>query len=143
MNENDDTSYLGKGWSFPPSFNKQENKISMVVNEEDVKQSLQILLSTKPGERIMQPTFGCNLDIMVFEPMTTSLITYVKDLVKKAILFHEARINVNKIDISTQEINSGLILIDIDYTLRTTNSRFNFVYPFYLEEATNNMFKKV
>ena len=114
MNENDDTSYLGKGWSFPPSFNKQENKISMVVNEEDVKQSLQILLSTKPGERIMQPTFGCNLDIMVFEPMTTSLITYVKDLVKKAILFHEARINVNKIDISTQEINSGLILIDID-----------------------------
>jgi len=142
MNQNDDTSYLGKGWSFPPSFNKQENKVSMVVNEEDVKQSLHILLSTKPGERIMQPTFGCNLDIMLFEPITTSLITYIKDLVKKAILFHEARINVNKIDISTQEINSGLILIDIDYTLRTTNSRFNFVYPFYLEEATN-VFKGV
>jgi len=137
MNDEKDISYLGKGWSFPPSFDKISGETVMVVNEEDIKQSLEILLSTRPGERVMQPGFGCNLDVMLFESITTTLITYVKDLVRKSILFHEARIDVDDIKIDIENVLKGLILIKVDYTLRSTNSRFNFVYPFYLEEATN------
>jgi phage baseplate assembly protein W len=137
MNKNDDTSYLGRGWSFPPFFDKVKRQTGMVVCEEDIKQSLEILLSTRPGERVMQPGFGCNLDIMLFEPITTTLITYIKDLVRKAILFYEARIDVNEIKIDIENALKGLVLIEVDYIIRSTNSRFNFVYPFYLEEATN------
>lgn len=129
--------YLGKGWSFPTSFKPLTKQVDMVVSEEDIEQSLELLLGTRPGERIMQPAYGCNLDIMLFEPITITLITYIKDLVRKAILFYEARIDVLAIDISTEKVNEGVILIEVNYILRSTNSRFNFVYPFYLNEANN------
>ncbi|EZH71838.1 hypothetical protein ATO12_05520 [Aquimarina atlantica] len=135
MKKDAEQSYLGKGWSFPPIFDKLRKQVDMVVNEKDIEQSLNILLSTRPGERIMQPSFGCNLDIMLFEPITTTLITFVKGLIKKSILFYEARIDANRIEVNTENINSGLILIEIDYTIRSTNSRFNFVYPFYTDEG--------
>lgn len=137
MKEFKDQSYLGIGWSFPPNFNSHSKEIIMSVSQEDIEQSLEILLSTRPGERVMQPSYGCNLDIMLFEPLTVTLITYIKDLVRKAILFYEARIDANRIDVSADSVNDGIILIEVDYTIRSTNSRFNFVYPFYLEEATN------
>lgn len=129
--------YLGKGWSFPTSFKLLTKQVDMVVGEEDIEQSLELLLGTRPGERVMQPAYGCNLDIMLFEPITITLITYIKDLVRKAILFYEARIDVKTIDIHTEKVNEGVILIEVNYILRSTNSRFNFVYPFYLEEANN------
>ena len=135
MSQTEEQSYYGKGWQFPPVFNKLEKGVVMVSDEEDIKQSLEILLSTKPGERVMQPNFGCNLELMLFEPITASLITYMKDLIRKAILFYEARIDVNTIDLNVENIEAGLILIEVDYTIRSTNSRFNFVYPFYLEEG--------
>lgn len=137
MDKIDDTSYLGRGWSFPPSFKRNPEHLDMVVNEKDIEQSLEILLSTRPRERVMQPRFGCNLDVMLFEPITTTLITYVTDLVQKSILFYEARIDVNHVTIQTENILEGLLLIEVDYTIRSTNSRFNFVYPFYLDEASN------
>ena len=137
MDQDNEQSYLGRGWSFPPGFNRLQREAKMVVNEEDIEQSLNILLSTRPGERVMQPGYGCNLDLMIFEPMTTTLVTYTKDLIEKSILFFEARIDVNEIKIGTVNINEGLILIEVDYTIRSTNSRFNFVYPFYLEEGVD------
>lgn len=137
MDKIDDTSYLGRGWSFPPSFDKINGEALMVASKEDIEQSLEILLSTRPGERVMQPGFGCNLDVLLFESITTTLLTYVKDLVRKSILFHEARIDVNEIKIDVENVLNGLLLIAVDYTIRSTNSRFNFVYPFYLEEASN------
>lgn len=109
----------------------------MVASEKDIEQSLEILLSTRPGERVMQPDFGCNLDVLLFESVTTTLLTYVKDMVRKSILFHEARIDVNDIKIDVEEELKGVLLIKVAYTIRSTNSRFNFVYPFYLEEASN------
>nr|WP_321236378.1 GPW/gp25 family protein [uncultured Psychroserpens sp.] len=137
MKELNDQSYLGIGWSFPPSFNIVDKEVEMVTNQQDIEQSLEMLLSTRQGERVMQPRYGCNLEIMLFEPLTITLITYVKDLVKKAILFYEARIDVNRIEVKADSVNNGIILIDVDYTIRSTNSRFNFVYPFYLEEGSN------
>lgn len=130
-------SYLGRGWSFPPTFIKGNQQVELVAEETDIEQSLHLLLATRPGERIMQPDYGCNLDVLLFEPLTTTLITYVKDIINTAVVFHEPRINVNSIQIEPQPDQQGLLLLKVDYTIRTTNSRFNFVYPFYLEEATN------
>jgi uncharacterized protein len=130
-----DKSFLGTGWAFPPTFTADLCAVEMVSAEEDIKQSLQILLSTRHGERVMQPEYGCNLDVLLFEPMNTSLITFVKDLIEKAVLYHEPRIDLKKIDIVMGQVLEGLLLIELEYVIRSTNSRYNLVYPFYLKEG--------
>jgi len=129
-------SFLGTGWSFPPTFNKATDEVDMLSDEADIQSSLEILLSTRQGERVMQHKYGCNLDEMVFEPMTTTFKTYIKDMIQTAILYYEARIDVKKIDIDDSRDAEGVILVTIDYVVRSTNSRFNFVYPFYKNEGT-------
>ena len=136
MNEKLNRPFLGKGWHFPPMFNKEDKEIQMVAEETDIQQSLEILLSTRPGERVMQPDYGCNLDIMIFEPLTTTLVTYVKDLIKTAILYFEPRIDLLQIQVRQQNPQEGKVIIEIDYIVRSTNSRFNFVYPFYIQATT-------
>jgi phage baseplate assembly protein W len=131
----DDKSFLGTGWAFPPTFTKNPCQVEMVSDEVDIEQSLKILLSTRHGERIMQPEYGCNLDVLLFEPINTSLITFVKDLIEKAVLYNEPRIDLKKIDIVTDQVLEGLLLIELEYVIRSTNSRYNLVYPFYLKEA--------
>jgi len=130
-------SFLGTGWYFPPMFDAQWGTTVMVSEEEDVMQSLRILLGTRPGERVMQPGFGCNLDIMLFEPITTTLVAFVKELIQTAVLYYEPRIELDSININTVEVHDGLILIELNYTIRSTNSRFNLVYPFYINEAAD------
>jgi uncharacterized protein len=127
-------SFIGKGWSFPPAFDNQTGTVLMVSEEDDIVQSLQILLGTRPGERVMQPGFGCNLDVMLFEPVTTTLVAFVKDLIYTAILYYEPRISMDSISINTANVNDGIILIEMEYTILASNSRFNLVYPFYLSE---------
>jgi phage baseplate assembly protein W len=128
-------SFLGRGWGFPPQFNKGINAVSMLEDEADIKSSLEILLSTRLGERVMVPGYGCNLDELLFKPLNLTLKTFVVDLIKTAILYHEPRIDVNRIDIDPTNELEGVLLINIDYTIRTTNSRRNMVYPFYKEEG--------
>jgi uncharacterized protein len=128
-------SFLGTGWSFPPTFYKKPCRVQLVSDRTDIEQSLHILLSTRHGERVLQPEYGCNLDVLLFEPMSTSLITLVKDLIEKAILYHEPRIDAKNIIIDTAQVLEGLLIITIDYVIRTTNSRYNMVYDFYLTEA--------
>ena len=129
-------SFLGTGWAFPPQFDQQAASVSMISDEEDIRSSLEILLSTRPGERVMQPRYGCNLDELLFEPLTTTFKTYMKDLVATAILYFEPRIEVNKIDMDETNELDGKVIISIEYTIRSTNSRFNFVYPYYKTEGT-------
>lgn len=107
----------------------------MVSDEEDIRQSLEIILGTRPGERIMHPEFGCNLDIMVFEPITTTLITEVRDIIETAITYYEPRIELLQVGINTSNLQEGVVLIEIDYMIRAYNSRYNLVYPYYLEEG--------
>lgn len=128
-------SFLGRGWGFPPEFNRGTEAVKMLEDEADIKSSLEILLSTRLGERIMVPNYGCNLDELLFKPLNLTLKTFVVDLIKTAILYHEPRIEVNKIDIDPTNELEGVLLINIDYTIRTTNSRKNMVYPFYKEEG--------
>lgn len=130
-------SFLGTGWSFPPAFNKRLGKVEMTSDEEDIQSSLHILLTTRLGERVMQPTYGCNLDELVFESLSATFSSYIRDLVKTAILFHEPRIKLNKVELDDSRDVEGVILIIVDYTVRTTNTRFNYVFPYYKNEGTD------
>lgn len=129
-------SFLGRGWSFPPEFNRESKAVKMLEDEEDIRSSLHILLSTRPGERIMVPGYGCNLDELLFSPLNLTTKTYVVDLIRTAILYYEPRIDVNKIEIVQTDAFHGVLLIQIEYTIRATNSRMNMVYPFYKEEGS-------
>ena len=132
-----DKSFLGTGWSFPPEFNGTSKDVRTVFAEDDIQQSLYILFSTTPGERVMQPGYGCDLRSMVFENITESTVTAIKDIIEKAVLFFEARIDLNFIDLDTGQIEQGILNILVDYTVRATNTRSNIVYPFYFQEGTN------
>jgi hypothetical protein len=130
-------SFLGTGWGFPPAFSIETSDVGMLSDVDDIESSLEILLTTRPGERVMRPDYGCNLDELVFEPLTTTFKTYIKDLISTAILYYEPRIEVNSIELDDTGELEGRILIVIDYTVSATNTRFNFVYPFYKNEATD------
>jgi phage baseplate assembly protein W len=130
-------SFLGTGWSFPPAFDKHLLGVDMFSDAPDVQSSLEILLSTRPGERVMLPGYGCNLDELIFEPLTTTLKTYMTDLISTAILYYEPRITLNSIDLSQSNDLEGLVLILIDYTVKSTNSGSNYVYPFFKNETSS------
>jgi len=130
-------TFLGRGWSFPPTFDKNKKGVEMSANEVDIKSSLEILLSTRLGERIMRPEYGANLEELLFETLNTTLETYITGLIRTAIVFHEPRIVLEKVSLDQAPRNEGIVLIQISYTVRSTNTRENFVYPFYKEEATN------
>ena len=137
-----DKAFLGRGWAFPPEFSKELGSVEMVRSETDINQSLEILLSTSLGERVMQPTFGCNLGDYQFEPVNSNLLAFVKGLVERALLFHEPRIiveNVTVTEADSFDLIEGKLSIEVDYRITETNSRFNYVYDFYLKEANRNV----
>jgi len=129
----DSNSFLGRGWSFPPSFDQPSGEVEMLNGFEDIESSLRILLSTSLGERVMQPKYGCNTDDMIFETLDTTLVTEMKNRIEVAILFFEPRIDIIK-QALTQDDLGGVILLSLDYVVRATNTRGNLVFPFYLSE---------
>jgi phage baseplate assembly protein W len=139
-NNGSDKTFLGRGWSFPPEFHRHSKEVKMVSEDPDIKESLAILLSTRPGERLMHPTFGCSIHDMVFESINESTITEIKDRIQRAILFFEPRISADNIFVDAKDEKSGTLRILVEYTIRTTNTRSNLVYPFYLKEGTNTTF---
>ncbi len=134
----DSKAYLGTGWSFPPTFDSDSKTVTMVSAEKDIEQSLEILLSTSLGERVMQPSYGCNLKDYQFESMDSAMIGFIKNLVEKAILFFEPRIRLERVDITEEDsfdLIEGLLKINVQYEIEGTNTRNNYVYDFYLREA--------
>ena len=140
-------SFLGTGWNFPPTFHQTYWGVEMISDEQDIASSLDILFSTDPGERVMQPLYGCALGKFVFEPMNVSTKTMMEKIIKDSLLFHEPRIIVDKVQIGLpddadprlidQSNTEGMLLINIEYRVITTNTRYNYVYPFYYSEGTN------
>lgn len=128
-------SFLGTGWGFPPTFDPGLRGVVMISEEKDIRSSLEILLSTDIGERVMQPRYGCNMRRLVFEPLDTTLRAYMEDLIRTAILFFEPRILLDQVTLVPQNLE-GRIDISIDYTVAATNTRSNYVYPYYLQEGT-------
>lgn len=133
-----DKAFLGIGWGFPPEFHKHADtlEVKMVAEEEDISESLRILLSTIPGERVMQPDYGCGLHAMVFENIEESTVTALKDVIERAVLFYEPRITLENIDVNTEDELEGRLKIQLNYTVRATNTRSNIVYPFYYLEGS-------
>jgi uncharacterized protein len=138
-------SFLGTGWSFPPTFDHESGQVEMVSDLADIKQSLDILLSTSLGERVMVPEYGCNLDDYMFESLNNSLIGLIKHHVENAILFYEPRIIAEKVDVTTADsfdLIEGRFTITVEYRIPETNSRYNYVYDYYLNEAAGPALSK-
>lgn len=129
-----DPRIVGRGWSFPPRFDRATAEVEMTVGVDDIQRSLRILFTTTLGERVMNPTYGSSLADMAFDPMNTGMIAYIQNLLETAILYHEPRIDAEAIRITTNPLE-GMLSILIEYRVRATNSRFNFVFPFYLNEG--------
>jgi hypothetical protein len=130
------SDFLGTGWGFPPEFDNNTTGVVMVSDDTDIRQSLLLLLNTRQGERVMLPDFGCNLNEFLFQAMDASTVRFMQDMITNAILKYESRIDVNDLMIDTSDIVDGYVLIDLAYTVRTTNNRNNIVFPFYLNEGT-------
>jgi len=128
--------YLGIGWSFPPDFSQAGGTVRMSSGPQDVAESLRILISTLPGERAWRPDYGAAFQDMLFESMDTNTQTEFFDRIRIALLQYEPRILVDKLELDTDFLTEGRVELIVDYRLRATNTRYNFVYPFYLEEGS-------
>jgi phage baseplate assembly protein W len=126
--------FLGSGWAFPVGL-ALDDEVALVADAEDVRQSIRIILETDPGERVMRPDFGAGLRRLLFEPITTNTLAMVQHRVEEALVTWEPRIDVLDVVVSADEAASGRLLIRIDYSIRATNTFYNLVYPFYLQEA--------
>lgn len=135
--DNNERSFLGRGWSFPPTFSLSAKELLMTADEEDIRKSMEILLSTTIGERFLQPLYGCNLEQYVFEPLSATISTEIRLTVKNAIDRYEPRIKLLAVKLGTDLILEGRIDIAVEYQLIATNTRHNLVYPFYINEAHN------
>lgn len=129
--------FLGRGWSFPPAFADKPGAVAMLSDEADIVSSLHILLSTTPGERLLQPNYGCNLSELLFESLDTRMKTLMADKVESAILYYEPRITLETVKLDDSLELEGVVLIEVAYRVKTTNSRFNFVYPYYKSQGTD------
>lgn len=129
------TSFLGTGWSFPPEFISETGEVEMTSDEDDIRASLNILFGTTVGERFLNPKYGLDMHEMLFESISTTMTTLLKDRVKIAILIYEPRINLISLDLDTSAQYEGKLSIVMEYEIRGTNSRYNLVYPFYTTDG--------
>ncbi len=132
-------SFLGRGWSFPPTFSKLglASGIEMVENEQDIRESLEVLLNTRLGERTMLPEYGCDLHSYLFDSISTSKMHFLRDIIRRAIITYEPRIELHDVIIDHSKYLDGIIKIKIDYSIETSNTRFNLVFPYYRVEGTS------
>ncbi len=127
-------NFLGTGWAFPLQVDTG-GRITLSGYEKDIKEALWIILSTSKGERIMHPDFGCGIHDYVFSVVDTSTLTLVEISVKEALTLWEPRIRLLRVEASTGDVDQGKLKVSIDYEVKSTNNRFNLVYPFYLKEG--------
>jgi phage baseplate assembly protein W len=135
MNTDNDyhASFLGSGWSFPPTFTG--SGVTMTTDEADIHASLIILFGTAIGERMFAPKYGLDMRELMFEPASTTLRNLLLDRVRTAILIYEPRIKVLDLVIDTPTPLQGNLHILLEYEVRATNSRFNLVFPFYFTDS--------
>jgi hypothetical protein len=133
--ERDRGPFLGIGWAFPPQFSRA-GRTGMVADEEDIRESLSILLATRPGERVMHPEYGCNLHALVFEHVSENVVAEIRHVVELAITRCEPRVEVEEVTVLPGPDEHGVLRIAILYRIRETNTVANLVYPFYVESGT-------
>jgi phage baseplate assembly protein W len=126
--------FLGRGWNFPVGIDR-EQRILMSTDEENIRQSIWIILATAPGERMMRPDFGCGIHRLVFSVNNAKTRAELVEAVRLALVMWEPRIDVLAVTVETKG-QGEVLLINIQYRVRTTNNMFNMVFPFYLEWST-------
>lgn len=134
----DRQSFLGTGWRFEMDPDEdlglrlEGGLVAEASEEAAVRQSVWLILSTAPGERVARPDFGCAIHDLVFGLTGAKLTGDVINAVESALGRWEPRVDVLRVDARPAQGDEALLLIDLHYAIRATNSRFNLVYPFYL-----------
>lgn len=134
MKEN--KSFLGTGWGFPVSFDEDLKTVHLVSEDEDIRQSLGLLLNTTPGERMTKPDYGCDLEAFIYKPISSETEYLMKEVIKTAVWKYEPRIDLEEIEIDTTKKLEGIVNIRLYYLIKKVNVRTNIVYPFYFDEGT-------
>jgi phage baseplate assembly protein W len=129
----DPKDFLGRGWAYP--LKAAPADVALVAAEEDIRQSIRLILETEPGERVMRPDFGCPLRHLQFEPINTGTMSLVRHRVEQALVEWEPRIEVRDVKVVAPDAPLGKLEVTIEYLVRSTNTFYNLVYPFYLREG--------
>jgi phage baseplate assembly protein W len=127
--------FLGRGWKFPVAVNPVTGRIAMSEYEEDIRESIRVLLATAPGERVMRPDFGCGIHDLVFSTISRVTVGLFESRIREAITKWEPRVDILKLEISTKDAANGKLEIKLTCLVRVTNTEFNLVFPFYLTEG--------
>ena len=127
-----DIDFLGVGWTSPVQLD-ENGQIKVARYEESVRQSIWMILSTAKGERVMRPDFGCSIQEKVFAPNSLGTVGQIVSDVREALIEWEPRIDVLDVETIPDSSQPNVILIQVNYQVRTTNNIFNLVYPFYLQ----------
>lgn len=125
--------HLGVGWAFPVK--PVAGKLTWARYEDDVEQAIDIVLRTSPGERVMEPQFGAGLRDYVFAGNSPVTHRRVEESVRRALVDFEPRITVEQVRARADDDEPNLMEVEIDYVVRRSNTAFNRVFPFYLNEA--------
>jgi phage baseplate assembly protein W len=125
--------FLGRGWKFPVAVDAT-GKIALSEFEQDIREAIRLVLLTIPGERVMRPDFGAGLHAFVFASMSATTLGAIQSAMQKALIQWEPRIQVLTVKVTPERGDIGQVSIDIDYRVRATNTTFNLVFPFYLQE---------
>ena len=130
---NSSKEHLGVGWRFPVA--PQQGRLVYAQHEDDIEQAIQIILQTSQGERAMLPEFGAGLNDFVFEPNSVDTHGSIENAVRQALIDWEPRIDLERVEVVANDNEPNVLLIHIDYVVRSTNTFYNRVYPFYLLEG--------
>lgn len=127
--------FLGRGWVWPVRLDPATALVATAEADDDVQQSILIILGTSPGERVMRPEFGCGIADMVFEVIDNATVNRIAALVRDALVRFEARIEVLDVTVDPWRAAEGRLDISIHWRMRATNQVGNLVYPFYFREG--------
>lgn len=128
--------FLGRGLKFPLQVDPRTGKIAMVEQEEDIREAIGIILRTGQGERVMRPDFGSNTMDYAFTPASSTMLHAIASDLRVLIQGQEPRIRDVEIQCKRPVRLDGTLIINVSYTIRSTNNRYNHVYPFYVTEGS-------
>ncbi len=128
--------FLGRGLKFPLQVDPRTGKFTMSSQEEDIREAIGIILNTTRGERVMRPEFGSNIIQYTFAAASNSMMQGIAYEVREQLLFQEPRITDVQVQCHEVSQHTGAVVVEVSYTVRSTNNRYNHVYPFYLTEGS-------
>ena len=132
---NERKDFLGRGWARPIELDPRTGHIAYAEHEDDIRQSILIILETAPGERVMRPNFGCGIHELVFTALDSTTLRRIRSEVEEALQRYEARIELMNVNVDEAASAEGKLLVEIEYNVRRTNQVGNLVFPFYFREG--------